>query len=215
MGQHDQLVRDTFVDLADTLVSDYDVGEFLHLLVQRCEDVLSVTTCGVLVEAPEGVLHLAAATSDQMHRLEQAEIDMKDGPCFEAYRRVELVVSQDLREERQRWPEVVDQALDMGLLPGVTPWRSATMPLACSITIRASRTCWSCSARCLARVTLRSCMAAYAFPLRLRDDCIGALNLYRDEPGAFEDDDVRLAQAFADVATIGILPPSRSASRSA
>ena len=163
VGQHGQLVRDTFVDLADTLASDYDVGEFLHLLVQRCEDVLSVTTCGVLVEAPDGVLRLAAATSAEMHRLEQAEIDMEDGPCFEAYRRVEPVVSQDLREERRRWPKVIGEALDMGLL------------------------------------------AAYAFPLRLRDNCVGALNLYRDEPGAFEDDDVRLAQAFADVATIGIL----------
>ena len=163
VGEREQLIRDTFVDLADTLASDHDVGEFLQLLVQRCEDVLSITASGVLVEAPEGELHLAAATSDRMHRLEQAEIDMMDGPCVEAYRIVEPVVSQDLREERHRWPHVIDRALDMGLL------------------------------------------AAYAFPLRLRDDCIGALNLYRDEPGGFDDDDVRLAQAFADVAAIGIL----------
>ena len=47
--------------------------------------------------------------------------------------------------------------------------------------------------------------AVYAFPLRLRNDCIGALNLYRDEVGPFGDEDVRLAQAFADVAAIGIL----------
>lgn len=163
MGTREQLIRDTFVDLADTLASDYDVGEFLQLLVQRCEEVLSVTTCGVLLEAPEGELHLAAATTREMHRLEHAEIDRTDGPCFEAYRDVRPVVSHDLREERQRWPQVIDQALDMGLL------------------------------------------AAYAFPLRLRDDCIGALNLYRDEPGDFDDDDARLAQAFADVAAIGIL----------
>ena len=163
MGTRDQLIRDTFVDLADTLASDYDVGEFLQLLVQRCEDVLTVTTSGVLVEAPEGELRLAAATSDEMHRLEQAEISMMDGPCFQAYRVKEPVVSSDLREERHRWPRVIDRALEMGLI------------------------------------------AAYAFPLRLRDDCIGALNLYRDEPGAFDEEDVRLAQAFADVAAIGIL----------
>jgi GAF domain-containing protein len=47
--------------------------------------------------------------------------------------------------------------------------------------------------------------AVYAFPLRLRDDRIGALNMYRTAPGRFAADDIRLAQAFADVATIGIL----------
>lgn len=44
-----------------------------------------------------------------------------------------------------------------------------------------------------------------AFPLQLRGDCIGALNLYRDRTGDFQGDDVRLGQAFADVAAIGIL----------
>lgn len=48
-------------------------------------------------------------------------------------------------------------------------------------------------------------LAAYAFPLRLRERCIGALNLYRGEPGPFDPGDVQLAQAFADIATIGIL----------
>ena len=163
MTEYDQLIRDTFVDLADTLASDYDVGEFLQVLVQRCQDVMDVTTCGVLVEDPQGTLRLAAATSREMHQLEQAEIHLEDGPCFEAYRRVEPIVSHDLREERQRWPQVVDQALGMGLL------------------------------------------AAYGFPLRLRGDCIGALNLYRDQAGALGEEDVRLAQAFADVTTIGIL----------
>ena len=47
--------------------------------------------------------------------------------------------------------------------------------------------------------------AGFAFPLLLRDDCIGALNLYRREPGPFDEDDARLAQAFADMAAIGIL----------
>lgn len=48
-------------------------------------------------------------------------------------------------------------------------------------------------------------LAAYAFPLRLRDKSIGALNLYRSGPGAFGDQDVAVAQAFADIAAIGIL----------
>ncbi|MGI8446622.1 MAG: ANTAR domain-containing protein, partial [Streptosporangiaceae bacterium] len=44
-----------------------------------------------------------------------------------------------------------------------------------------------------------------ALPMRLRDQVIGALNLFRATPGAFEPADLRIAQALADVATIGLL----------
>jgi transcriptional regulator with GAF, ATPase, and Fis domain len=47
--------------------------------------------------------------------------------------------------------------------------------------------------------------AVHAIPLRLREDTIGSLNLFRDSPGALNDDDALAAQALADVATIGIL----------
>jgi GAF domain-containing protein len=47
--------------------------------------------------------------------------------------------------------------------------------------------------------------SVHAFPLRLRREVIGALNLFGDEPGTMEPDDVRVIQALADVATIGIL----------
>ncbi|MBW3659048.1 MAG: GAF and ANTAR domain-containing protein [Actinobacteria bacterium] len=163
MARREQLVMDTFVELADTLASDYDIADFLHMLVERCQDILEVTAGGVLVEGPEGRLRLATATSERMQRLEQAELDYEEGPCLDAYRGVTQVLAEDLREHADRWPNMLPHALDQGLL------------------------------------------AAFAFPLRLRGDCIGALNLYRDEPGGFEEEDVRLGQAFGDVAAIGIL----------
>jgi transcriptional regulator with GAF, ATPase, and Fis domain len=47
--------------------------------------------------------------------------------------------------------------------------------------------------------------AVYALPMRLRDETIGALNLFHREPAALTDARLQLAQALADVATIGIL----------
>jgi GAF domain-containing protein len=47
--------------------------------------------------------------------------------------------------------------------------------------------------------------SVHAIPLRLRGQAIGALNLFHRTPGALPDADLALAQALADVATIGIL----------
>jgi GAF domain-containing protein len=52
-----------------------------------------------------------------------------------------------------------------------------------------------------------------AVPLRLREARIGGLHLFSRLPGQLGEDDQRLAQALADVATIGILQ-QRSAHRS-
>ena len=41
--------------------------------------------------------------------------------------------------------------------------------------------------------------------MRLRGQIIGALNLFRTETGSLSDDDVVVAQALADIATIAIL----------
>lgn len=163
MERHWQHVMDTFVELADTLTSDYDIGDFLQTLVDRLDELLDVDTAGVMLETPEGELRLAAASSELMKELEDAEVRHLEGPCWDAYRHGEQVVAGDLRDEHVRWPRTAPHALRIGLL------------------------------------------AAYAFPLRLRETSIGALNLYRSEPGAFGDQDIAVAQAFADIATIGIL----------
>lgn len=159
----EQSVIDTFVTLADTLAGDYDIIDFLHALVERCEEVLVVDAGGVMLDDGDGALRLVSATSDKMERYEQTELRHGEGPCIDAYRTVDQVVAHDLNLARDRWPRVADVALSLGM------------------------------------------QSVYAFPLRLRDDCIGALNLYREKVGPFDEEDVRLAQAFADVAAIGIL----------
>jgi GAF domain-containing protein len=47
--------------------------------------------------------------------------------------------------------------------------------------------------------------AAVAVPMSLRDDVVGALNLFRARPGGLDDDDLAACQALADVATIALI----------
>ena len=47
--------------------------------------------------------------------------------------------------------------------------------------------------------------SVHAFPMRLRTDVVGALNMFGTSAGAMEPADMRVIQALADVATIGLL----------
>lgn len=51
----------------------------------------------------------------------------------------------------------------------------------------------------------RGYAGVHAIPLRLRDEVIGSLNLFRETEGALNGPDARAAQALADVATISVL----------
>lgn len=55
--------------------------------------------------------------------------------------------------------------------------------------------------------------SVHAVPMRLRDDIVGALNLFGDKPGALNDADLRLAQALADVATIALVQDRAASDR--
>ncbi|MDA8435870.1 MAG: GAF and ANTAR domain-containing protein [Actinomycetales bacterium] len=47
--------------------------------------------------------------------------------------------------------------------------------------------------------------SVHAFPLRLRQDVIGALNMFGTQEGNLDPTDIRVIQALADIATIGLL----------
>jgi GAF domain-containing protein len=59
--------------------------------------------------------------------------------------------------------------------------------------------------RFAAAATRSGFRAVHALPMRLRDQVIGALNLFAATPGPFDPAGVRIGQALADVATIGLL----------
>ncbi|MCU1354481.1 MAG: hypothetical protein JWM05_3690 [Acidimicrobiales bacterium] len=156
------LLAQTLVELADTLVDDFDVVELLTLLADRCVEVLDVAAGGLMIAGPEGGLRVMASSSDAMRVLELFELQAQEGPCLDSYRSGRPVVNRDLGVDPP-WPRFAAEALDAGF------------------------------------------SAVHALPMRLRGSVIGALNMFRAEPGEMDEADAAAAQALADVATIAIL----------
>ena len=108
------LLARTLVELADTLVDEFDVVELLTLLVDRCVEVLGVSAAGLMLVAPEGDLRLAASSSEAMRVVELFELQSQEGPCLDCYRAGEPVVNQDLAIVNGRWPNFAPVALEAG-----------------------------------------------------------------------------------------------------
>lgn len=108
------LLARTLVDLADTLVDDFDVVELLTRLVGRSVEVLGVSAAGLMLVAPEGDLRLAASSSEAMRVVELFELQAQQGPCLDCYRTGEPVVNQDLAVVNGRWPNFAPVALEAG-----------------------------------------------------------------------------------------------------
>jgi GAF domain-containing protein len=104
----------TLVDLADTLVDEFDVVELLTLLTDRCVDVLDVAAAGLMLVSPSGDLRVMASSSEAMRVLELFELQSQDGPCLDCYRTGQPVVNQDLASVNGRWPKFAPEALAAG-----------------------------------------------------------------------------------------------------
>jgi GAF domain-containing protein len=108
------LLARTLVELADTLVDDFDVVELLTLLADRCVEVLNVSAAGLMLVAPEGDLRVVASSSEEMRLVELFELQAEEGPCPDCYRTGLGIVSRDLAEDDSRWPRFGPVALKAG-----------------------------------------------------------------------------------------------------
>jgi len=102
------------VELADTLVADFDVVELLTRLTDRCVDVLDVGAVGLMLVAPEGDLRVMASSSEAMRVLELFELQAQEGPCLDCYRTGQPTADHDLAANAGRWPRFAPEALAAG-----------------------------------------------------------------------------------------------------
>jgi len=159
----DRDAAQAFVDLADTLIEDFDVVDFLHQVTMRCSQVLDVAAAGVLLTDQRGALRVVAASTKQTRLLELLQLQTNQGPCPECFYTGRPVAVPDLSVAGERWPQFSREARQFGF------------------------------------------GSVHALPMRLRSEVIGALNLFSTEVGSLDVGTLRLGQALADVATIGLL----------
>jgi GAF domain-containing protein len=68
-------VVQSLVEMADTLVDDYDVIDLLTGLADKCVSLLGVSAAGVMLASPAGSLGLAASSSEAMRLLELFDLE--------------------------------------------------------------------------------------------------------------------------------------------
>jgi ANTAR domain/GAF domain len=164
MGQdREQLLAATFVELADTLVDDFDVVDFLRGLADQCVALLEVDAAGLMLADQRGSLRVVASSSEQARLVELFQLQHEEGPCFECFHTGQPVSEADLTTAGERWPAFAPAAARAGF------------------------------------------SAVQALPMRLRNNVIGAMNLFMRAPGGLDETGLQVGQAFADVATIGLL----------
>lgn len=162
MDNRDEWLARTFVELADTLVADFDLIEFLSMLADRCVELLDTAEVGLVLVGPRG-LQVMASSTERMRVTELLELQFEEGPCFECSRVGLPVLNEQLASADGRWPRFSPMARESGF------------------------------------------QMVHAVPLRLRDEVIGAMNVFDTSLHEMTVTESNLLRAFADAATIGIL----------
>jgi GAF domain-containing protein len=110
----EQRIVETFVELADTMVDEFDVIEFLHRLAERCAELLDCAEAGLLLADAAAMLRVMASSSERSEALELLQSQRDEGPCVECYRQGGPVFSEDLEADLERWPQFAPAAVQQG-----------------------------------------------------------------------------------------------------
>ncbi|ADD44521.1 GAF and ANTAR domain-containing protein [Stackebrandtia nassauensis] len=109
-------LAETFVELADTLVANFDVVDFTHVLANRCVELLDAAAVGLMLIDQHSQLRVIASSDEQSRVLELFELEADHGPCLECFRTGHQVADPDLRDADTRWPRFAAKAVEAGYL---------------------------------------------------------------------------------------------------
>jgi GAF domain-containing protein len=103
----------TFVRLADTLASDFDIVDFLQGLSADSVEILGAEAAGVMLADARGGLRLIASSDERMRLLELFELQGEQGPCLDAFSTGQPVQA-GAADSRTRWPDFAPRASRSG-----------------------------------------------------------------------------------------------------
>jgi len=129
MTREADVVR-SLVEMADTLVDDYDVVDLLTGLAGRCVTLLGASAAGVMLASPSGSLGLVASSSEAMRLLELFELQAQEGPCLDAFHTGERTEHEILVAGSGPWPSFTTAALKAGFQSAFAlplRWREMTL----------------------------------------------------------------------------------------
>jgi GAF domain-containing protein len=107
VSRPDREVVDTLVALADTLVADYDVADFMHMLTARSVRLLSVDAAGLLLSDQRGRLQVVALSNHGSDVQDLFEAQRAEGPSWECFNTGSPVVLETLEPRPDDpWPSI-------------------------------------------------------------------------------------------------------------
>lgn len=106
-------LTEVFVELADTLVDDFDLLDFLHGLTRKCVEILDVTAAGLMLTDERDRLQVVAASTERTRLLELFQLQTEQGPCVDCFRTGRPVSVADL-PSTDRWPHFTEAAAEVG-----------------------------------------------------------------------------------------------------
>ncbi len=107
-------LAEVFVEMADTLVDDFDLIEFLHTVTVRTAELVDVAAVGLLLADHHGQLQFMAASDEQSTLLELFQVQHQQGPCLDAFVTRAPVVNADLSTAGGHWPLFAPRATRLG-----------------------------------------------------------------------------------------------------
>ena len=111
-----QRLIETLVGLADTLVDTYDVIDFMQTLAERSVELLDVSAAGIMLADGNGRLRHVACSSEEMRLVELFELQLEEGPCFDAFREQRGVRAATAEDVAARWPSFAQHVREGGFV---------------------------------------------------------------------------------------------------
>jgi len=110
---HTPTLADTVIEAMESMVQDFDYVDLASSLVSSAIDLLDADAVGVMIADTTQLLHVVAASDEDMRTLEIFEIQSDEGPCLDCWYSGRLVTSNDLATD-DRWHSFRNRVLDLG-----------------------------------------------------------------------------------------------------